>query len=80
MTTKAEVLRSIRAKCLDCSCYLPSEVRDCQLEGCALWPFRMGKDPLPGKGRGVANVASRAMILDGTGRPAPLERFGFKKD
>jgi len=60
-------------------CYQPVEIKNCHLEGCALWPFRMGRDPAPHPGS-VRGVASRAMILDGTGRPAPLERFGFKKD
>jgi hypothetical protein len=69
LTTKSEILRSIRAKCLDCSCYQPVEIKNCHLEGCALWPFRMGRDPAPHPGS-VRGVASRAMILDGTGRMA----------
>jgi len=68
MTTKAQVLRAIRHKCLDCSCYQINEVRECALQGCALWPFRMGMDPNPAKGRGFAAAPHRAMILDGTGR------------
>ena len=54
MTTKAEVLRAIRQKCLDCSCHHPSEVRDCRLTACSLWPFRFGPDPEPSRGRGFA--------------------------
>jgi hypothetical protein len=54
MTTKAQVLDSIRAKCLDCSCYQPSEVRECPVTTCGLWPFRMGRDPDPSKSRGFA--------------------------
>lgn len=38
-------LKAIRAKCLDCSCYQPSEVAKCTATGCALWPYRMGRDP-----------------------------------
>lgn len=38
-------LRSIREKCLDCSCQQPTEVRDCPVTSCALYPFRMGKNP-----------------------------------
>lgn len=37
--------RSIRAKCLDCCCGSLKEVRVCEIEGCALWEWRMGKDP-----------------------------------
>ena len=50
MTTKAEILHAIRQKCLDCSCYQPSEVRECQLTACSLWPFRLGSDPEPRRG------------------------------
>jgi hypothetical protein len=38
-------LQAIRAKCLDCSCYQPSEVRLCEAVKCPLWPFRAGKHP-----------------------------------
>ena len=38
-------LRAIRAKCLDCSCYQPSEVRLCEAVRCPLWPFRAGRHP-----------------------------------
>lgn len=34
---------AIRAKCLDCSCGQPKEVRLCPMTTCALWPYRMGK-------------------------------------
>lgn len=54
MTTKAALLRAVRAKCLDCSCYQPSEVRLCPVTRCALWPFRFGRDPEPGPARGCA--------------------------
>jgi hypothetical protein len=36
---------AIRAKCLDCCCGAPAEVRRCAMIDCALWPFRMGTDP-----------------------------------
>ena len=38
-------LQAIRRKCLDCSCYQPSEVRQCEAVNCPLWPFRAGKYP-----------------------------------
>jgi hypothetical protein len=38
-------LRAIRAECLECSCYQPSEARLCEAVKCALWPFRAGKHP-----------------------------------
>ena len=39
------VLKAIRTKCLDCSGGMASEVRDCLVRNCALYPFRMGKNP-----------------------------------
>ena len=38
-------VKAIRAKCLDCCGYSPSEVRLCPAEECALHPFRFGKNP-----------------------------------
>lgn len=35
--------KAIRAKCLDCSCYQPKEVRLCPVVDCALWPYRFGR-------------------------------------
>ena len=44
-TTKSDLLKIIRRKCLDCVCYQPREIELCPTECCALWPYRMGKDP-----------------------------------
>lgn len=38
-------IKAIRAKCLDCCCGYPSEVRLCESESCALHPYRMGRRP-----------------------------------
>lgn len=38
-------IKAIRAKCLDCVCNQPSEVKLCENRRCQLWPFRMGKNP-----------------------------------
>lgn len=43
--TKTEILKRIRAKCLDCCCDSPKEVKLCPVEKCALWPLRFGIDP-----------------------------------
>ena len=45
-TTKA-----IRAKCLDCCCGSAPEVRKCTAVRCALWPFRMGRNPFHSRAR-----------------------------
>jgi len=57
MTTKAEILRAIRQKCLECTCHHPSEIRECRITECTLWPFRFGSDPSPGPPRGCAKPA-----------------------
>jgi hypothetical protein len=54
VTTKADILQAIRRKCLDCSCDQPSEVRECPVTACDLWPFRFGHDPAPSRTRGFA--------------------------
>lgn len=38
-------LKAIRAKCLDCVCDQPKEVRLCPCTDCPLYPFRMGNNP-----------------------------------
>lgn len=38
-------IKVIRAKCLDCCCGSPKEVRQCPVIGCPLHVFRFGKNP-----------------------------------
>lgn len=38
-------IKAIRAKCMDCTCNQPKEIRECSITSCALWPYRMGKRP-----------------------------------
>lgn len=45
MSTKTDLLKTIRAKCLNCTCDQPTEVKLCPSTDCSLWPFRMAKDP-----------------------------------
>jgi hypothetical protein len=42
-------VKAIRAKCVDCSGDSATEARKCVAFKCALWPFRMGKNPFWGK-------------------------------
>lgn len=44
--------KAIREKCMDCSGWNAAEVRMCPVKHCALWPYRMGKDPLRAGGKG----------------------------
>ena len=52
-------LKTIRLKCLDCSCGQPREVRLCPVERCPLWPYRMGCRPQHPKAV-QANIEARA--------------------
>ena len=38
-------VKAIRAKCLDCCCNQYSEVTNCTVVKCALYPYRLGKRP-----------------------------------
>lgn len=42
-------IQAIRAKCIDCSCGILKEVRECPIKDCPLWPYRMGKRPAKDK-------------------------------
>jgi hypothetical protein len=43
------LLDVIRAKCLDCCCENQAEVRRCMAVPCALWPYRLGTNPIRDK-------------------------------
>lgn len=45
--TKAEILKAIREKCLDCCCGQALEVKECVSKNCPLYSLRLGKDPTP---------------------------------
>lgn len=38
-------VKAIRLKCRDCCCNQVSEIDACTVKGCALHPFRFGKNP-----------------------------------
>lgn len=38
-------IKAIRAKCIDCSGGVPKEVRECPIEDCPIYPYRMGRRP-----------------------------------
>ena len=65
MTTKTDMLKAIRLKCLDCSVYQLEEVRLCPARACALWPYRMGRDPHPTRKGNIGNLPSRRGEIDG---------------
>jgi hypothetical protein len=53
-------MKAIRAKCLDCTCQQPKEVRLCTVSQCPLWPYRMGKRP-------KKEPPPEVLIIDGKG-------------
>ncbi len=36
--------KAVRLRCLDCSAWIPSEVKNCTHKHCILYPYRLGKD------------------------------------
>lgn len=44
-TSRKNPVKAIRLKCLDCSGGSSTEVAQCLLTHCALYPFRLGKNP-----------------------------------
>ncbi|WP_225767257.1 hypothetical protein [Inquilinus sp. Marseille-Q2685] len=54
-------MKAIRAHCLGCSGGDASEARKCTATGCALWPFRMGRNPF----YGMKTAQSEGLELDG---------------
>jgi hypothetical protein len=56
--SKRNVMRAIREKCLDCSCGQIVEVRNCTVEKCALFPYRLGA-----RGRRLLPVLSILLLL-----------------
>lgn len=42
---KLTPIKAIRAKCIDCMCFQPSEVKRCPSTDCPLYIYRMGHRP-----------------------------------
>ena len=38
-------MKAIRAKCLGCMCWKPSEIGRCPIVHCPLWEYRFGRRP-----------------------------------
>jgi hypothetical protein len=56
------VLKAIRRKCLDCSGGSHAEVADCLVTNCALFPFRLGKNPWRAPASEAQRQASRRNV------------------
>jgi len=55
-------VKAIRAKCIDCCGNMPSLVADCDIQSCAIHPFRMGRNPFR-KQRKIGEAECAAMSL-----------------
>ena len=45
VSENTNVLRAIKLKCLYCSSYNTNEIKECPVNLCPLYPFRLGKNP-----------------------------------
>lgn len=45
MEYKTNPVKAIREKCLDCCCGSTTEVKECTVSQCPIYPFRLGKNP-----------------------------------
>lgn len=62
-------IKAIRAKCLECSCGNNTEVRECVIPECPLYPYRMGHNPFikMSDARKAANAANLQKIREQLG-------------
>ena len=61
--TKTEILKVIKQHCLDCCYDQVAEVQNCPCSSsCALWAYRLGKDPNP-RVLSPAEKARRAELM-----------------
>lgn len=61
---KANPVKAIRDKCIDCMGGVPSYVRDCTASDCALYPFRLGANPYRKKQSEEQRSASRERMRE----------------
>lgn len=54
-------LKSIRAKCLECSCGQAKEIRLCVMKKSPLYPYRMGKRPKVDKYIDEGNIEEKTI-------------------
>jgi hypothetical protein len=78
--------RTIRERCLNCSCWIPKEVEHCTFKGCPLYEYRSGKGRQNAKARDKAIKAYCLWCMGGHRAESakcisihcPL--FSFRKD
>ena len=58
---KITPLKAIRRKCLDCSNFQPSEVRECEITDCPLFNYRFGTNP---NRKGIGGRGGRVLLIN----------------
>jgi hypothetical protein len=56
-------VKAIREKCKECSCFSTSEIRNCVIKNCALFPFRTGHNPF--RTREMTNDQRQSLVERG---------------
>ena len=57
-------LKAIKERCIDCSGGSFNEVKVCTATNCALYPFRLGKNPFSKKGKRVLTDDQRKELAE----------------
>lgn len=47
MNKRLTPIKACRAKCRDCTAGELAKIRKCNITGCSLYPYRMGRRPKP---------------------------------
>ena len=78
MTTKIDLLKAIRAKCIECSCGSKAEVRLCDRISCPLHTFRFGidLDSKPKKEKNPTVVSDQGLGSGNSQKPMSEELSG----
>ena len=69
--------KAIRKKCLECSNFSHTEIEQCPITDCALYPFRFGKDPGRKKIEMSEDRKEKLKMQLAKGRKTQSERVGY---
>ena len=67
---KQSMRAAVNAKCLDCCCWQATEIRDCGIPACPLYPYRPYK-PLPSGSQDTVSARQKATGGDSGKRTVP---------
>lgn len=79
--------KAIHERCLNCSCWIPSEVTGCSFTDCPLFPFRTGKGKQDPNARGKAirkyclwcQGGQRSEVVKCVSKTCPLFPYRLKR-